>query len=74
MGRILTNIVGFEVLTAANVKMAVFWVAVPCSLVDGLAMIVLMMEAASTSQTSVNLYHTTRRYKPEDSHLPDKYF
>jgi hypothetical protein len=28
-----------------------------------------MIEAASTSETSVNFYHTTRRYNPEDSHL-----
>jgi hypothetical protein len=28
-----------------------------------------MMEAASTSETLVNLYQTTRRYIPEDSHL-----
>jgi hypothetical protein len=28
-----------------------------------------MMEAASTSETSVNLYQTTRRNNPEDSHL-----
>jgi hypothetical protein len=27
----------------------------------------LMMEAASTSETSVNIYHTTRRTIPEDS-------
>jgi hypothetical protein len=31
--------------------------------------IALMMEAASTSETLVNFYHTTRRYNPEDSHL-----
>jgi hypothetical protein len=36
------------------------------------AMIALMMEAVSTSETSVNLYQTTQRYNPEDSHLlPD---
>jgi hypothetical protein len=28
-----------------------------------------MMEAASTSGTSVNFFQTTRRYNPEDSHL-----
>jgi hypothetical protein len=39
--------------------MAVFWVVV----------IALMMEAASTSETSVNVFQTTRRYNPEDSHL-----
>jgi hypothetical protein len=27
------------------------------------------MEAASTSETSVNFYETTRRYNPENSHL-----
>jgi hypothetical protein len=48
---------------AVSMKMAVFWVAAPCSL------IALMMEEASTSETLVNLYQTTRRYNPEDSHL-----
>jgi hypothetical protein len=28
-----------------------------------------MMEAARTSETSVNFYQTTRHYNPEDSHL-----
>jgi hypothetical protein len=28
-----------------------------------------MMEAESTSETSVNFYQTTRRNIPEDSHL-----
>jgi hypothetical protein len=28
-----------------------------------------MMEAASTSETSVNFYQNTRRYNSEDSHL-----
>jgi hypothetical protein len=28
-----------------------------------------MMEAASTSETSVNFYQTTRRNNPQDSHL-----
>jgi hypothetical protein len=31
--------------------------------------IALMMEAGSTSETSVNLYQTTSRNNPEDSHL-----
>jgi hypothetical protein len=56
--------VGFEVLTAVNTKMAVFWFVAPCSLA-----ITLLMEAARTSETSVNFYQTTRRYNPEDSHL-----
>jgi hypothetical protein len=41
--------VRFEVLTAASIKMT----------------IALMMEAASTSETSVNFYQTTRRNNPE---------
>jgi hypothetical protein len=41
------------------IKMAVFWVAA----------IDLMMEAANTSETSVNFYQTTRRNNPEDRHL-----
>jgi hypothetical protein len=32
-------------------------------------LIALTMEAARTSETSVNVYQTTRRYNPEDSHL-----
>jgi hypothetical protein len=50
-----------------NVKMAVFWVVAPCK-PRGL-LIALMMEAASISETSVNIYQTTRRNNPEDSHL-----
>jgi hypothetical protein len=61
--------------------MAVFWIVAPCSLVEVYrvsevlaasiirAMIGLMMEAARTSETSVNFYQTARRYNPEDSHL-----
>jgi hypothetical protein len=30
-------------------------------------MIALMMEAASTSETSVNFYQTTLRYNPEEA-------
>jgi hypothetical protein len=33
------------------------------------SIIALRMEAASTSETSVNFYQTKRRYKPENSHL-----
>jgi hypothetical protein len=31
---IILNIVGFEVLTAVSMKIAVFWVVAPCSLVE----------------------------------------
>jgi hypothetical protein len=34
-----------------------------------MVLIALIMEAASTSETSVNFYQTTRRNNPEDSHL-----
>jgi hypothetical protein len=53
-------LIGFEVLTAVSMKMAVFWFE---------SLIALMMEAARTSETLVNFYLTTRRYNPEDSHL-----
>jgi hypothetical protein len=61
--------------------MAVFWVVAPCSLVEVYQRFrepcclhhqdneALMMEAARTSETSVNFYQTTWRYNPEDSHL-----
>jgi hypothetical protein len=41
-------------------KMVVFWVV---------ALIALIMEAVSTSETSVNFCQTTQCYNPEDSHL-----
>jgi hypothetical protein len=34
-----------------------------------MAIIALMMEAASTSETLVNFYQTTLRWNPENSHL-----
>jgi hypothetical protein len=59
--------------------MTVFRVVAPCSLVDidrrfgGTCCLyhqgALMMEAAGTSKTSVNLYQTTRYYNQEDRHL-----
>jgi hypothetical protein len=69
--------VRFEVLTAASMKMTIFWVVVLCSLVEvyrrfrGVATSIttLMMEAASTSKMLVNFYQTALRNNPEDSHL-----
>jgi hypothetical protein len=72
-----TIYVRFQVLTATSMKMAVFWVVVPCSLVDitensevfALSIIItLIMEAVSTSEASVNFYHTTWHNNPGDSH------
>jgi hypothetical protein len=44
----------FEVLTALSMKMAVFWIVAPCSLVEVCRLVALMMEAARTSETSAN--------------------
>jgi hypothetical protein len=64
----------FQVLTAST-KMTVFWVFVPCSLVEvyrcfrgACCLNTLMMEAASTSEMSVN-YQTTHWNNPEGSQL-----
>jgi hypothetical protein len=55
-------------------KIAVFWVVAPFSLVEvyrrfSVTCIALMIVEAITSETSVNFYRTTRRYNPEDSQL-----
>jgi hypothetical protein len=64
--------------TISEMKMAVFWVVAPRSLVKftnvsevlaASGLIALMLEATRTSETLVNFYQTTRRYNPEDSHL-----
>jgi hypothetical protein len=74
------RIVGFEVLTAATMKMAVFLVVAPSSLVEiyrrfisTCSLIALMMEAARTSERSVIFYQTIRSYKREDSHQQKEY-
>jgi hypothetical protein len=64
-------------MTAKNVFLKyvvaqfLFWRWLPSGLLRCVvgAMSALMMEAESTSVTSVNVYQTTRRYNPEDSHL-----
>jgi hypothetical protein len=38
-----------------------------CGFLIQFLLIALMMEAASTSETLVNFYHTIQRYNPEDS-------
>jgi hypothetical protein len=56
--------------------MTVVWDVAPCSLVEVTdvsevlaASIIRVMEAASTSENSVNFYQTTRHNIPEDCHL-----
>jgi hypothetical protein len=50
--------------------MAVFWVVAPCSLVEVYSSVVtLMMEAAGTSEVSVNFHQTAWRNNPEDIHI-----
>jgi hypothetical protein len=76
--------VRYQVLTAASMKTTVCCDVAPCSLIEvyhrrlrgacclhhqDLMIIALIMEARSTSDTSVNFYQTTRRYTPEDGHL-----
>jgi hypothetical protein len=69
--------VSFEVLTAASMKMAVFWVAATCGLVKVYRCFRGACcfrhrpydEATSTSETSVNFYQSTQRNTTEDSHL-----
>jgi hypothetical protein len=67
--------VRFEVLTAASMMIVVFWVVAPRILVEfhrrfrGVSIIRTMMEAASTSEMSLNFYQNTRRNNTEDSRL-----
>jgi hypothetical protein len=61
--------------------MAVFRVVAPYSLVGvyhrfqwyllfpSSGLVIVMMEAASTSDKLIDFYQTSRRYNPEDSHL-----
>jgi hypothetical protein len=82
VGRTSWTYVRFHVLMAASMKMTVFRVVAPCSLVEvyqrlrgacclhpSSTITALMMEAASTSETSVNLYQTVQCNNQEDSHL-----
>jgi hypothetical protein len=52
---LMSKFVRFQVLKAASMKLRIFW--------D------LMMEAARTSETSVDIQLRTRQYIPEDSKL-----
>jgi hypothetical protein len=57
-----TNVIASEISRseAVSVVATVLW---------GVTVIVLMMEAVSTSETSVNFYQTARRNSPEDSYV-----
>jgi hypothetical protein len=57
-----SQVVGFEVLTAVNMKMTVFWVVVPCSLVE----VYRRFRGACYVHHHPDDY---TRYNPEDSHL-----
>jgi hypothetical protein len=50
-------------------KMTILWIVALCGLAEGDDgdIIDLMMEAASTSETSVNVYQTTRRNNTDKS-------
>jgi hypothetical protein len=65
----------FQVLTAASMKMTVFWGIAPCIIVEidrrfrcayCFHNIALVMEAARTSETSVYFNENTRRCIRED--------
>jgi hypothetical protein len=74
-------LVRFQVLTAASMKITLFWNVAPCSLekftdvsdvfnsTQIRTIIALLMEAATTSETSVNFCQTTPRNVPEESYL-----
>jgi hypothetical protein len=65
----------FQFLTAESMKMAAFRVLGPCSLVEvcrrfrGACYSALLKEAPNTSETSVNVYQTTRRKIPANSYV-----
>jgi hypothetical protein len=68
------HLVRFQVLTAANMAMAIFWVAAPRSPTEAYrrfrgAVIAVMMEVASISETSIKFYQTTQRSNSDDRHL-----
>jgi hypothetical protein len=65
-----TYLVTFQVLMAVSMTMAVFWDVALYSLLSVYQRCFApMMEAASTSETSVNFNQTTWYNIPKDSHL-----
>jgi hypothetical protein len=61
--------VRLQVLTAASMKIIAFCYIAPCSLVEVYRHFITLMEAVSTSETSVCFNETTRRYIPEGYYL-----
>jgi hypothetical protein len=69
--------VKFKVLTAASMKTRVFWDVAPCNVVrvtdvsevcTAATIRAMIMEAARTSETSVNFYDIARGNIQEDSY------
>jgi hypothetical protein len=58
----------FQVLTSVSMKMAVFWVVVPCNLAE-VYWRCRYLSASIISETSVVFYQTTRCNNSEDGHL-----
>jgi hypothetical protein len=68
------RIVRVQLATAVSMKMAVFWVVAPCTLVQiyqRLRRPYCLHHQCDRPETPVNSYQSTRRYNPEDSHLQD---
>jgi hypothetical protein len=61
--------VRIHVLTAANMKMAVFWYVASCGLVEVYRLAALVMEALSISETSVNFHKSTRPNISDDNKI-----
>jgi hypothetical protein len=60
--------VRLQILTAACMKMRVFWDIYPCCS-HVVSIFVLMKEAVNTSETSVNFYQTIWRSIRKECHL-----
>jgi hypothetical protein len=61
--------VRFEFLMAVTVKMAVFWDVSDVLTASIIRAMSELMKTVQTSETSVNLHQSTRRYNPESCHL-----
>jgi hypothetical protein len=63
------KLVGLEVLTAASMKMAVFWIVAPCSLVEVYRHFIGACCVHHQGTSPWYFYQTTWCNSPEDSHL-----